>query len=82
MTNKTTMCESCLMPLAKDPLGDKRESERYCSYCFHDGKLVYEGSNAKEFRRKMYEAIRARGVNPITASFYTFMTRFASRWKK
>lgn len=76
------MCESCLMPLNKDPLGDERESERYCSYCFHDGKLVYEGTDAKEFRSKMYAAIRSRGVNPITAHFYTFMTRFAPRWKK
>jgi len=30
-------CENCLIPFAKDP--GHRESEKYCSLCFENGKL-------------------------------------------
>lgn len=34
------MCESCMMPFKKDPKGENRESEKYCSYCFRDGNFA------------------------------------------
>lgn len=82
MENKKTCtaCESCLMPFAKDP--GHREHEKYCSYCFKDGKLQYEGNDLKEFQKVVYQAMRNRGMNPILATFYTWMIRFAPRWKK
>lgn len=75
-------CESCLMPFSEDPLGDKREHPKYCSYCFKDGKFCYEGDDIKEFQKKVYEGIRKKGTNPILAWFFTFMIRFAPRWQK
>ncbi len=74
------MCESCLMPLAKDPLGEKRESAIYCSYCFRDGKLCYEGTDVKEFKRAMIKAIVARGEGRLKAYVFAFMAGFAPRW--
>jgi hypothetical protein len=82
MKTNNTMCESCLMPFSKDPMGDKRESPRYCSYCYRDGKLVYEGTDLKEFKKGMIEAIAARGESRIKAHFFAFMAGFAPRWKK
>lgn len=73
-------CESCLMPFSKDT--GIRENPRYCSLCFKDGKLRYEGNNLKEFQDVCYKSMRARGINPIAARLYTFMIRFAPRWKK
>lgn len=73
-------CESCLMPLNKDP--GTRESNRYCSLCFRDGKLCYEGSNLKEFQNAAYEGMLARGMNKYLAVLYAWMIRFAPRWKK
>lgn len=73
-------CESCLMPFAKDP--GKREDERYCSLCFQNGRLCYEGNDVKEFQKVCYAGMRSRGVWPITARLFTFMIRFAPRWKK
>lgn len=73
-------CESCLMPFSKDP--GRRESDRYCSLCFKDGKLCYAGNDLKAFQRVCYDAMRVRGVNPVTARFYTFMIRFAPRWRQ
>jgi hypothetical protein len=69
-----------MMPFSKDP--GPRTSDKYCSYCFKDGKLCYEGTDKNEFKKAMYAAIRARGINPVTAWLYTFMAGFAPRWKK
>jgi len=74
------MCESCMMPSSKDP--GKPESDKYCSLCFQNGKLVYPGNNLKEFQKLCYQSMRRRGMNPLKAWFFTFMIRFAKRWKK
>lgn len=70
------------MPFKKDPLGDKRESKQYCSYCFRNGKLVYKGTDVKEFKKAMVEAIVLRGESKIKAHFFAFMAGFAPRWKQ
>lgn len=76
----TKNCESCLMPLNKD-LG-KRESDKYCSLCFCDGKLCYEGGDLKEFQEACYQEMLKSGMNKYKAKFFTFLIRFAPRWKK
>jgi hypothetical protein len=78
MPNKS--CESCMMPFAKDP--GVRESEKYCSYCFKNGKLCYEGSDLKEYQKICYDKMVEKGMNKFTAKFFTFLIRFAPRWKK
>ncbi|MCX6789986.1 MAG: zinc ribbon domain-containing protein [Candidatus Kaiserbacteria bacterium] len=77
MENKN--CESCLMPFSKDT--GIRESEKYCSLCFRDGKLCYEG-DLQGFQKVCYEGMTQKGMNRYVASFYTFLIRFAPRWKK
>jgi hypothetical protein len=67
------------MPAKKDP--GKPESHRYCSLCYKHGRLCYEGTDRKEFERQCYEGMVARGINPLLARFYTFMIRFAPRWR-
>ncbi|MEN9341775.1 MAG: hypothetical protein RIQ54_31 [Candidatus Parcubacteria bacterium] len=74
-----TYCESCLMPFAKDK--GVRESDRYCSLCFRNGRLSYEGTDVKEFQRVCRASMRVRGINPFSAWLYTFLIRFAPRWK-
>jgi hypothetical protein len=69
-----------MMPLAKDPV--ESGSDKYCSYCFKNGKLVYEGNDVNEFKKHAYEGMRQKGVNPIMAKFFTWMIGFAPRWKK
>lgn len=73
-------CQSCLMPFTKDK--GVRESEKYCSLCFKDGKLCYEGNNLKEFQDVCYGSMLSNGTNPILAWFYTKMIARAPRWKK
>jgi hypothetical protein len=82
--NKKTvegMCESCLMPFKKDPKGENRENEKYCSYCFANGKLCYEGNDVREFKKAMVDAIVSRGEPIWKAKMYAFMSGFAPRWK-
>lgn len=82
-TKKTLVgnCYSCMMPFSKDPLGENREDEKNCSYCFKDGKLCYEGTDVREFKNAMIDAIVARGESRIKAHFFAFMAGFAPRWK-
>ncbi len=78
MQNKN--CESCMMPLSKDPMPSG--SEKYCSYCFKDGKLVYEGNDLNEFKKVSYEEMRKSGMGALKAKFFTWLIGFAPRWKK
>ncbi len=75
----TKNCESCFMPLAKDP--KKSGSDKYCSYCFSNGKLCYEGDDLKFFQKKSYEGMINHGMNKYSAKFFSWMIRFAPRWK-
>lgn len=79
-TPKPTTCESCMMPFEKDT--GIRESDKYCSLCYRDGKLCYEGNDLKEFQKICYESMRKNGIGYLPAKLYTFMIRFAKRWKK
>lgn len=78
--NNCENCESCLMPFSKDT--GVRESDRYCSLCFKDGKLCYEGTDLKEFQKICYLSMRKSGMNRIKAALFTYMIKFAPRWKK
>jgi len=72
-------CESCFMPFADDP--GQRESDKYCSLCYEDGKLCYEG-DLKGFQKIAYESMVGREMNRLKAKFFSFMIRFAPRWRK
>jgi hypothetical protein len=69
-----------MMPLSNDPI--QSGSEKYCSYCFKDGKLLYEGNDLKEFQKHAYEGMLSQGMNKFTAKVLTWAIRFAPRWKK
>jgi len=67
------------MPFSQDP--GVRESDKYCSYCYKDGKLCYEGNDLREFQKRSYESMVSKGMNPLKARFFTYLIRFAPRWK-
>ena len=60
MENAVKICQSCGMPLDKDPNkggtnSDGSKSEKYCSYCFQNGKFTDEGIT---FQEKIEENVR------------------------
>jgi hypothetical protein len=67
------------MPFSKDP--GVRESDKYCSLCYKNGKLCYEG-DLKGFQDICYKAMTRSGMNKIKAKIFTWMIRFAPRWRK
>ena len=53
MENQIKICQSCGMPLDKDPNkggtnADKSRSDKYCSFCYTDGKFTDEGISLDE----------------------------------
>ena len=53
MENNVRICQSCGMPLDKDPdrggtNSDGNKSDKYCSFCFQNGKFTDEGITLKE----------------------------------
>ena len=77
---KNSKCESCMMPLSKD-IGQSG-SDKYCSYCYRDGKFIYDGNDVREFKKFAYKGMLDKGMNPIQAKLFTWMIGFAPRWKK
>ena len=49
--NKGEQCVMCLMPKKSDD--GVRENKNFCSYCFRDGKVCFEG-NKKELNVKLF----------------------------
>ncbi len=72
-------CECCMMPLSKDP--KKSGSDKYCSYCYVDGKLLAEGMTLKEFQKRSCDGMVEGGMNKFVAKFFSYMIRFAPYWK-
>lgn len=66
------------MPFSKDP--GKRENDDYCSLCFKDEKFCYEG-DLKDFQEVCYKAMREDGMGALKAKLFSWMIRFAPRWK-
>jgi hypothetical protein len=53
MGNEIIICQSCGMPLDKDPNkggtnSDHSKSEKYCSFCYQSGHFLDEGISLKE----------------------------------
>ncbi|MDO9137153.1 MAG: zinc ribbon domain-containing protein [Lutibacter sp.] len=66
MKNQLKICQSCGMPLDKDPKkggtnADKSNSEHYCSFCFQNGKFTDEGITLKEKIEKNIQIAVAMG---------------------
>lgn len=76
---KAKNCECCMMPLHKDPKNSG--SDKYCSYCYVDGKLLAEGMPLKQFQAKSYQGMIEHGMNKLVAKFFSYLIRFAPYWK-
>lgn len=76
---KAKNCECCMMPLSKDP--KESGSDKYCSYCFVNGKLLAEGMSLSEFQKKSYNGMIEGGHNKFAAWFFTKLIGFAPYWK-
>lgn len=92
------MCQSCGMPMKKDPQGggteqDGTKSGMYCSYCYQNGKFMGpENMTAKEMQafcknklKEMPARLNSRsggGWPGFLAGFLTLNIPKLKRWNK
>lgn len=79
-------CQSCGMPLNRDPKGggtntDGALSKMYCSYCFENGEFLYKGDNVYEFQDYCKNIMIETGHSRFTSWLFTRGMKRLQRWK-
>ncbi|TMV09765.1 hypothetical protein FGK63_01465 [Ruegeria sediminis] len=80
-------CQSCGMPLSKDPEGggsevDGTRSSRYCSICYENGAFRHPGATLEEFQAYCQDALAANGMPRILAWAFTRGMGRLDRWRE
>lgn len=79
-------CQSCSMPLAKDPQGggtnaDGSKSTTYCSLCYRDGAFTQPGFTVKEMQDFCIEQLSKQGMPRVMAWVFTRSIPRLERWR-
>ena len=82
-------CQSCAMPLNKDPKGkgggknvDGKHSYMYCSYCYEDGKFLQPDITALEMQAFVKEQLKEMGgFMKLFAGLFSKGIPKLERWK-
>ena len=80
-------CQSCGMPLSKDPNGGGTTSEgkistMYCSYCYEDGKFKQPDWTAAQMQEFSKGELKEMGFPGFLTGFFTRGIPKLERWKK
>ncbi len=86
MEKKNKYCQSCGIPMKKDPQGggtnaNGSQNSKYCSFCYQKGHFTFQGS-AKEFQEHCRQAMIKGGHSRFTAWLFTRGINRLERWKK
>ncbi len=78
-------CQSCGMPLNKDPghggtLADGSKTDEYCSLCYQNGVFFQPDLNAKEMQAFCIEKMTEQGMSKIVAWLFTRGIPRLRRW--
>jgi hypothetical protein len=78
-------CQSCGMPLAKDPEGggtnsDGSRSHHYCSLCYRDGAFTDEFSTAGQMQSFVRTRLRQQGFPRLLAWLFASDIPRLARW--
>lgn len=79
-------CQSCGMPLTKDPQGGGTEADgslstTYCSICYNQGTFRHPDVTVTEFQQHCVEALMRSGMPKIMAWVFTRGIPRLDRWK-
>jgi len=79
-------CQSCGMPLKKDPRGgginaDGTLSPSYCSYCYVNGQFVQPDMTMDEMAALVIEKLREKGFPRFIARFFASNLHKLERWR-
>ena len=79
-------CQSCAMPLKKDPErggsnADGTKSATYCSLCYHKGHFTQPDITATEMQQFVKGKMKEMGFPGFLAGFFTKGIPKLERWK-
>jgi hypothetical protein len=79
-------CQSCGMPMDKDPgqggtNADGSKSTKYCSYCYEKGTFKGTIQSADEMIKLVKGKLKEMGYGPLRQWFYTSHISQLERWK-
>lgn len=85
MTKHNTICQSCGIPLKKDPNHggtntDGTTNNEYCGYCYKDGKFTFEG-NVSDFQEFCKGKMIEDGHSKMMAWLFSRGMKRLNRWK-
>ncbi len=80
-------CQSCGMPIKKDPKkggseADGSTSKMYCSYCYADGQFTQPHFTAKDMQAFIKDKMKQMGFHKFFAGLFTMGIPKLKRWKK
>jgi len=79
-------CQSCGMPLKKDPKGggtnaDGTRSKMYCSYCFEKGNFLQPDWTAQQMKTFVKGKLKEMGFPGFLAGLFSRNIPKLQRWK-
>jgi hypothetical protein len=79
-------CQSCGIPLAKDPEGggtnaDGSRSQDYCSFCYQAGAFTDSFSTARQMQTFVRAKLRQQGFPRLIAWLFASDIPRLGRWK-
>ncbi|QJR20451.1 hypothetical protein HKM20_02065 [Pelagibacterium halotolerans] len=80
------ICQSCSMPMSKDPQGggtnaDGSRSTVYCSLCWRDGAFAQPGFTVGQMQQYCIEQLRKQGMPHVMAWAFTRSLPRLQRWR-
>ena len=80
-----TNCQSCGMPLRKDPQAggseaDGSRSTTYCSLCYRDGAFVHPNFDVEQMQAFCVEQLTKKGMPRLLAWLFTRGIPRLGRW--
>lgn len=85
MSGERRYCQSCGMPLSKDPKGGGSEADgtlsaRYCSHCYAGGKFTAPDMTVDQMKDRVQEKLKEMGFPRFLASIFTRNISKLERW--
>ncbi len=79
-------CQSCGLPLNKDPMGggteaDGSRSAKFCSYCYEAGAFLGTVKTSKEMQAFCMAQMRKQGMLRPMAWLFTRQIPHLERWQ-
>jgi hypothetical protein len=79
------MCQSCGMPMKKDPQGggtnsDGSKNKKYCSYCYQNGEFVGGETTVEEFQEFCCKKMTENGTPKFFAWIFSRGMKRLERW--